>query len=314
MPRWDFLQRDSGRDFENRHQPGERRREQGTASVSVGRGPSDSSPANQPEKPERREQNPTPHSADRKIERHGRGRGYSLSAREIQAMADVGTFRTVDVQDLKRFAYAGDERAVSHDLRDLRAEGLIEEKTLLRAHKEPRKVLALTEKGQRIVRKASGLPKDQALYHGFVKPREIEHDADLYKVYQQAMGKIRNEGGKPLKVRLDFELKGAVQREKNAVKALPEEEQRKLLEAFAKERTLAIIGTRIHVPDVQLEYETAGGELERANLELVSENYRNEGIRGKAESGFAIYARGEDTARIRRALQDTHTVERILSI
>jgi DNA-binding MarR family transcriptional regulator len=314
MPRWDFLQRDSGRDFESRNHAEERRQEQASASASVGRGPSDSSPANQPEKLERREQSPSARSVDRKIERDGRGRGYSLSNREIQAMADVGTFRTVDVQDLKRFAYAGDQRAMSHDLRELRRAGLIEEKTLLRAHKEPRKVLALTEKGQRIVRNASGLPKDQALYHGFVKPREIEHDADLYKVYQHAVEKIRNEGGKPLKVRLDFELKGAVQREKNTVKALPQEEQKKRLEAFARERTLAINGTKIHVPDVQLEYETRDGELERANLELVSENYRNEGIRGKAESGFAIYARGEDSARIRRALQDTHTVERILRI
>ena len=314
MPRWDFLQRDSERDFENRRQADARHQEQGSASVSVGRGASDSSPANQPEKPERREQSPTRRSADRKIDRGGRGRRCYLSDREIQAMAAVGTFRTVDVQDLKRFAYAGDERGMTHDLRELQAAGLIEAKTLLRAHKDPRKVLALSEKGQRIVRKTSGLPRDQALYHGFVKPREIEHDADLYKVYQQAVEKIRSEGGKPLKVRLDFELKGAVQREKNAVKGLPQEEQKRRLEAFARERTLAINGTKIHVPDVQLEYESRDGEVERANLELVSENYRNEGIRGKADSGFAIYARGEDAARIRRALQDTHTVERILSI
>jgi DNA-binding MarR family transcriptional regulator len=314
MPRWDFLQRDSGRDLENRHQVDTRRQDQVSASVSVGRGPSDSSPTNQPEKAETREKNRVPRSADRKIQRDGRGRAYSLSDREIQAMADVGTFRTVDVQDLKRFAYADDQSAMSRDLRELQAAGLMEEKTLLRAHKQPRKVLALTEKGQRIVRKASGLPKDQALYHGFVKPREIEHDADLYKIYQQAAEKIRNEGGKPLRVRLDFELKRAVQREKNAVKALPQEEQKKRLEAFASEHTLAINGTRIHVPDVQLEYETREGELERANLELVSENYRNEGIRSKAQSGFAIYARSGDTTRVRRALQDTHTVERILSI
>jgi hypothetical protein len=314
MPRWDFLQRDSGRDFENRQQREERPQEQTSASISVGRGPSDSSPANHPEKPQTREQNAIPRSAGRRIERDDQGRPYSLRDREIQAMTDVGTFRTVDVQDLKRFAYAGDEGAMKHDLRELRTAGLIEEKTLIRAHKEPRKVVALTATGQRIVRKTSGLPKDQALYHGFVKPREIEHDADLYKVYQYAAEEIRKEGGKPVRVRLDFELKGAVQREKNAVKGLAQEEQKKRLEAFAKQHNVAINGTRIHVPDVQLEYETRDGELERANLELVSENYRNEGIRGKAEAGFAIYARSGDTARIRRALQDTHTVERILSI
>ena len=147
-----------------------------------------------------------------------------------------------------------------------------------------------------------------------MKTREINHDADLYKVYQQAAEEIRRRGGKPVKVRLDFELKAAVQREKNAVKGLPEEERAKRLEAFAKEHTLTINGTTIHVPDVQLEYETRDGELERTNLELISENYRTEGIRSKAESGFTIYARSGDTARIRRALEDTHTVERILSI
>lgn len=229
-------------------------------------------------------------------------------------MTAIGTFRTVDIRDLGRFAYGGNETRMNYDLESLRARGLVERKTLFRAHQEPRKVVALTKQGHRILRKASGLRKDQATYHGYVKTREINHDADLYKVYQQAAEEIRRRGGKPVKVRLDFELKAAVQREKNAVKGLPEEERAKRLEAFAREHTLTINGTTIHVPDVQLEYETRDGELERTNLELISENYRAEGIRSKAESGFTIYARSGDTARIRRALEDTHTVERILSI
>jgi DNA-binding PadR family transcriptional regulator len=229
-------------------------------------------------------------------------------------MSDIGRFRTVDLQDLSRFAYACDETRMKRDMESLREQGLVEEKTLFRAHKEPRKVVTLTERGHRIVRKTSGLPKQQRTYHGFVKAREINHDADLYKIYQQAAREVRDKGGKPLKVRLDFELKAAVQREKQGTKNLPEEQRRERLECFARERGLAISGTTIHVPDVQMEYETRNQELERANLELVSENYRSEGIRGKAESGFTIYARGGDAARVRRALQDTHTVERILSI
>lgn len=229
-------------------------------------------------------------------------------------MTDIGMFRTVDVSDLARFVYGGSETRTNYDLESLRTQGLVEEKTLSRAHKEPRKVVALTEQGHRILRKASGLRKDQAIYHGYVKTREINHDADLYKVYQQAAEEIRKQGGKPVKVRLDFEMKGAVQREKNAVKRLSDEERAKRLEAFAKEHTLTISGTTIHVPDVQLEYETRDGELERTNLELISENYRTEGIRSKAESGFTIYARTGDTTRVRRALEDTHTVEQILSI
>src|SRR5258708_27636601 len=46
--------------------------------------------------------------------------------------------------------------------------------------------ISLTAEGHRIVRKASGLPEEQRLYQGFVKPKELDHDADLYKVYQKA--------------------------------------------------------------------------------------------------------------------------------
>jgi len=229
-------------------------------------------------------------------------------------MSDIGRFRTIDVQDLCRFAYRGNEAHMNRDVESLRKQGLVEEKTLVRAHKEARNVVTLTEQGHRIVRKTSGLPRDQRIYHGFVKTREINHDADLYKVYQQAAEEVREKGGKPLRVRLDFELKGIVQHEKQTTKGLSEEERRDRLEALAKDHGLTISGTTVHVPDIQMEYETREHELERANLELVSENYRSEGIRSKAESGFALYARGNDTARVRRALQDTHTVERILSI
>jgi DNA-binding PadR family transcriptional regulator len=229
-------------------------------------------------------------------------------------MTDIGTFRTVDVSDLARFAYGGNEAAMKYDLGELRAQGLVEEKIVPQAHKEPRNVVALTERGHRILRRASGLRKDQAIYHGYVKAREINHDADLYKVYQKGAEEIRERGGKPVRVRLDFELKAAIQRERNALKNRPEIERREHLEAFAKEHGLTITETVIRVPDVQVEYETRDGELERTNLELISENYRSEGIRSKAESGFTIYARSGDTTRVRRALHDTHTVERILSI
>jgi len=82
-----------------------------------------------------------------------------------------------------------------HELRlgELRAQGLIEEKTVPQAHKESRNVVALTERGHRILRKASGLRKDQAIYHGYVKAREINHDADLYKVYQEAAKRFASE-------------------------------------------------------------------------------------------------------------------------
>jgi len=229
-------------------------------------------------------------------------------------MRDIGRFRTVDVRDLTRFVYGGDEARLKYDLENLRAQGLVEEKTLFRAHRSARRLVTLSAEGQRIVRKASGLLKEQRIYHGFVKPKELDHDADLYKVYQKAAEEIREKGGKPTRVMLDFELKESVNRAKEAAVHLPENERRRLLAAVAEEYGLTVDGTTIHLPDIQVEYETRDGGVERENLELLSRNYREEGIRGKAAAGFKIYARSGDASRVRRALHDTGMVREVLSV
>jgi hypothetical protein len=229
-------------------------------------------------------------------------------------MKDTGTFRTVDVRDLGRFVYGGDEARLKYDLASLRAQGLVEEKTLFRAHRSARKLVTLTAEGQRIVRKASGLPQDQRIYHGFVKPKELDHDADLYKVYQKAAEEIREKGGKLTRVRLDFELKESINRAKEAAGHLSGEERKRLLTAVAEEHGLSIDDMAIHLPDIQVEYETREGGVERQNLELLSRNYREEGIRGKAAAGFKIYARSGDANRVRRALRDTGVIREVLSL
>lgn len=313
MARWEILREGWERDAESASTSPLPQDDPRGGGVSVGRGARDASPGSTPDHP-RTPQNRLPEQSRHRTRHPDRDRTYSLRQREIVAMTEIGTFRTVDVRDLARFAYGGNDATMNYDLRELRSHGLVEEKTVPRANQEPRKVVALTKRGRRILRKASGFRKDQALYHGYANEREIDHDADLYKVYQDAAAEIRRRGGRPVRVRLDFELKAAIERHRNVIKDRAENERRALLEAFAKEHGLTITGMVIRVPDMQVEYESREGELERTNLELVSENYRTQGIRSKAESGFTIYARSGDVTRVRRALQDTHTAERILSI
>jgi DNA-binding PadR family transcriptional regulator len=229
-------------------------------------------------------------------------------------MEDIGRFRTVDVRDLARFVYSGNEAHLKYDLENLRAQGLIEEKTHFRAHKSPRKLFTLTAEGHRIARQASSLPKEQRIYHGFVKPKELDHDADLYKVYEKAAQEIREKGGKPIRVRLDFELKESVNRAKEAAGRLPEDERGRLLQAVAEEHGLTGDGTIIHLPDIQIEFENRDGGIERQNLELLSRNYREAGIRGKAAAGFKIYSRRGDANRVRRALYDSGMIREVLSV
>jgi hypothetical protein len=203
---------------------------------------------------------------------------------------------------------------MKYDLENLRNQGLIEEKTFFRAHKSARKMVTLTEQGYRVARKKSGLPEGQRIYHGFVKPREIEHDADLYKVYQRAVKEIREKDGRVLRVRLDFELKETINRAKEAASRLPEEERATVLKAVANDNGLSVRDSKIHLPDIQVEYETREGTVQRENLELLSRNYREEGIRGKAAAGFKIYARTGEASRVRRALQDTGLMREVLSV
>jgi hypothetical protein len=314
MGRWDILHRDNVRDAELESATESRPQGTNSTTASVGRGPTETSSTTTPERPERPWPSSPERSPDRRTQHLQGGRSYSLRDSEIVAMRDIGTFRTVDVRDLARFVYGGDEARLKYDLGSLRAQGLVEEKTLFRAHKSARKLVALTAEGQRIVRKASGLPEDQRIYHGFVKPKEHDHDADLYKVYQKAAEEIRERGGKPTRVKLDFELKESINRAKEAAGRLPEGERRRLLAAVAEEHGLTIDETTIHLPDIQVEYETREGGIERQNLELLSRNYREDGIRGKAGAGFKIYARSGDAGRVRRALHDSGMVQEVLSV
>ena len=314
MARWDISDPDRVHSSELRIPADQPRTESNSASPSIGRGGSSDSSANAVERRERPTEPRAPRRRERRMQHQDRGRTYSLRTSEMEAMIDIGRFRTVDVQDLGRFIYRGDAAHMRQDLENLRGQGLIEEKTVFRAHKSARKMVTLTEQGRQIVRKASGLPEGQRIYHGFVKPKELDHDADLYKVYQKAVEQIHEKGGRPLRVRLDFELKESINREKEAAGRLSDEERAILLRAIAEENGLTIKGTTIHLPDIQVEYETREGKVERENLELLSQNYREDGIRGKAAAGFKIYARTGETNRIRRALHDTGLVREVLSV
>ena len=314
MGRWDISDPDRVHSGDQRQPAQEGRGNASTDSVSMGRGGSSESAADELSERHRTVADRASAGRDRRTQHVDRGRNYSLRSTEIAALADIGRFRTVDVRDLARFVYNGDQARMKNDLQNLRKQGLIEEKNVLRAHKTPRRMVTLTEPGARLVRKAGGLPLSQRIYHGFVKPREVEHDADLYKVYQKAIEKIAEKGGKAIRVRLDFELKESINRSKEAAGRLPEAMREGWLAAVAEEHGLSSDGRRIHLPDVQVEYQMPDGRIERENLELVSRNYREQGIRGKAAAGFSMYARSADSARIRRALRDTGLMREVLSV
>jgi len=314
MSRWDIYDPSRIHSAEPRTSTSEPREEQGSAPPSVGRGGTHG-PVAEDVRGRRHPMQPALERRDHRRTRYtDRGRSYSLRGSEIEAMSDIGRFRTLDVKDLARFVYQDDSARANHDFHNLRRQGLIEEKTVFRAHRTPRKLLTLTDQGSRMLRQVKALPAGQAAYHGFVRSKDIEHDADLYKVYQRAVQQIEHQGGKPLRIRLDFELNEFIKRAKLAARRLPDEIRERWLEAVASEHGLTMKGKTIHLPDLQLEYQSSSGRIERENLELVSRNYREQDIRAKAASGFTMYARTGDTSRVRRALRDAGGLREIYAI
>ena len=229
---------------------------------------------------------------------------YSLRTSEIHTLIEAGRFRVVNTDDLARFAYAGDRERMESDIRNLVRQGLAEERGTSVLKNESRQVLTLTKKGHRLIRRQNFLPKDQALYHGFVKPREANHDADLYRLYQKIDGDIERKGGRVLRVALDYELKEKLYRKLGEAQARNDERLDLQKQVFARELHLSVVQGKVVLPDMCIEYETQDGDRSRVDVELATSHYHGNHLGEKARAGFQIYARSQDTAGLRRIRDD----------
>jgi hypothetical protein len=107
-------------------------------------------------------------------------------------MAELGQFRAIAEEDLAQFAGAGDKERMRPDIENLMRQGLVEMKSIPHEEMGSRKLLTLTKNGHRFLTETQSAGKGQVLYHGFTKPREANHDADLYRLYQKAAEKIED--------------------------------------------------------------------------------------------------------------------------
>jgi hypothetical protein len=151
------------------------------------------------------------------------------------------------------------------------------------------------------------VPREQSVYYGFVKPREANHDADLYTLYNKEIARILKEGGRNPRVILDFELKRKINRDvaKLGREARPE---------IARSHGLRVVRGRIPVPDVRIEYEKPDGQMARIDLELVTEHYRGRSLADKVKAGFSLYTPRGEGDRLRRVLDGQELTAEIFSL
>jgi len=244
----------------------------------------------------------------------GRERSYSLRGSEIRTLGELGKFRVVSLEDLAQFAYGGNHERFRSDIRNLAEQGLVQRRETSAFKKESRPVLTLTKHGERLIRRYCCVPEDQAIYSGLVKPKEAEHDSSLYRLYQKAAAEIEGNGGKILRVQLDYELKEQLYRKLGRARLQDKTEAFHLKNGYAQQLYLPVVNGKVSFPDLRIEYANPEMEIARVDLELATGHYHAGHLSEKARAGFQIYARPEDAAGLRRVRDDREIMTSILSL
>jgi len=238
---------------------------------------------------------------------HDRGRAYRLRGSEIHTLTALGEFRVIAMDDLAKHAYGEDREEARKDIQNLSRQGLIRQGTFEGPDGSALELLTLTRNGHRFVCSNRFLPDGQSTYHGFVKRKEANHDADLYRLYQKEAGRILDRGGRNLRVVLDFELKRKLNRDFATFGTQARAE-------IAARHGLQVVGNKIPIPDLRIEYETREGQIARVDLELTSEHYRPRQLAEKARAGFSFYVPRGEADRLRRVLDQRELTAEILSL
>jgi hypothetical protein len=250
--------------------------------------------------------------AERRKRYEIREQTYRLRSSEIRTLIELGRFRIVATRDLRRILYPQERDRMKRELANLLRQGLIADKLVPHEETPPRQLLALTKSGYQFLAGTGLVPKDQALYYGFTRPREALHDADLYRLYQKAAQDIEERGGKNLHVVLEYELEKRVYQD--LAESGPDENSIDLKRLVAEQHGLQVVCGKIPFPDLRIEYETRDGEMARVDFELATAHYRGGSVAEKVLAGFSIYADAQDAPGLRRILDQRELTAEILSL
>ena len=240
--------------------------------------------------------------------------GVSLRDEERKVLAEVGRFRVITTRDLAKTVYDSRSSRMERDLAFLREKGLIQVDAV-NARRDGRggrveriEVVTLTRAGRNAARQISGLPENQRLYAGMVKPREAEHDAQIYRAYLKESERIERKGGTNLRVQLDFELKSEVQKAIHAErKASPEREMAEVKQQVAQQFELPYVNGGIQIPDARIQYDIdQGSRTGHEDIEVLTAAYRPGHLRNKAQAGFHNYASSSDRSSLTAKIEDDH--------
>ena len=222
-----------------------------------------------------------------------RDRDYTLRGSESRTLASVGAFRVVPTHDLRdKFDKPLDPR--HGELWHLRDSGLVETVRLDR----DTSAVTLTKEGRDLLeayRRDADAPDVQRFSHGVQRPRELKHDAEVYRAYLEEAERLHTIDANIHRVVLENELKADYQeflqernRDRGDSDGRPDRELDEIRD-WAREHDLPC-DERGHVqfPDARIEYDIDGRD-HALDLEVVTPHYRGAHGAAKSSSGFRLY-------------------------
>ena len=236
-----------------------------------------------------------------------RGHEYMLRGSESRTLTTAGAFRVVPAGDL----FDGQGRPIDPqrgDLYHLRQSGLVQ---TIPALGRDRALVVLTERGRALLeanRRASASaerprPADgrdthdarQEFYAWLRKPKELTHDAQVYRAYLRAAGQLCERGARVRRVVVDYELKRAYQqflherqRGKSDSDGRPDRTSEEI-RSWALAHDLPYEDGHVPFPDARIEYEDVDGRLRTEDIEVTTVHYRGGHLAAKAAAGFSCY-------------------------
>ena len=220
---------------------------------------------------------------------HLHARTYELHGAEVRTLATVGAFRVVPDADLRDQKEGG-----PRDLRHLQELGLVRTVPYV-IGKTRTKLVTLTERGRDVLEDARRGPdreSGQAFYAGIAKPRELAHDAHLYRAYMKSADRLVQRGAHVRRVVLEEELKREYQRflqasnrQRRDSDGRPDRRAEEIAE-WARTHQLPMVDDHVQFPDVRIEYDERDGRRAIEDVEVMTLHYRGAHAAAKGSAGF----------------------------
>jgi hypothetical protein len=227
---------------------------------------------------------------------HAHHHVYTLRGSETRTLTTVGAFRVVAASDLRdKFEQALGPR--NAELRHLRESGLVNTARLDR----DAIVITLTKEGRDLLessRYEAGAPDRQAFHAGIQRPRELQHDAQIYRAYLHEAGRLSSEGANIHRVILENELKAEYQeflqernRDREDSDGRPDRKIEEIQEWAAEHDLPCDDEGHVQFPDLRIEYDLDGRD-HTLDVEVFTPHYRGAHARAKSSAGFSCYSAG----------------------